>query len=321
MERDDAGERRELLADVCAWYYLDGRTQESIAESLGVSRSAVSRLLTEAQQAGVVEFKIHRNPLVDTELEEQLERRFGVRASVVAARESDPSTLRRMGRQAGSLVDSLLKPSGVLAISYGTSVYETVRQIPAHHFVSMQVVQIAGVEGALNPQIDGWELVRICADRLGARYLHLHSPLMASTPQMRDMFLDDPGVRKHMDLAAAADVAVVGIGSIQASESSLVRAGHLSAQQLDDCVRAGSVGYIGGRHYDRHGRPLDALNARTVSLPLERLADIPHVIAVAAGSGKVLGVLGALVGHHIDALVTDAPTAMSVMRAADETLS
>lgn len=318
MPDGKASTRRGLLADVCEWYYLEGQTQGEIAARLGVSRSAVSRLLTEAQSERVVEFKIHRTPPVDVELGRALSQRFGVRAEVIPAGESVTDTLQGLGRAAGALVDERLKPSGVLAISYGTSVYETVRQIPARHFASMQVVQMAGVEGVANPQIDGWELVRVCADRLGARYLHLHSPLMVGTPLMRAAIFDDSQVRKHLDIAGAADVAVIGIGSVDPYDSSLVRAGHLSAEQLHECVHAGSVGYIAGNHYDLNGRPLDALNERNVSLPLDRLAGIANVIAVAAGPGKVLGILGALRGGYLSAVVTDVPTAVAVIEAADQ---
>lgn len=318
MRDDSPAGRRGLLADVCEWYYLEGRTQNEIADRLGVSRSVVSRLLTEAQAEGVVEFKIHREPPVNAEVSRVLSRRFGIDADVVQPCSTNAETLRAMGRAAGARVDARLTPSGVLAVSYGTSVYETVRHIPARRFASMQVVQLAGVEGVANPQIDGWELVRICAERLSARYRHLHSPLMVSTPLMRTALFEDPHVREHMEMAAKADVAVVGLGSVDPHDSSLVRAGHLTADQLRACVEAGSVGYIAGNHYDINGRPLDALNERNVSLPLPKLAEISYVIAVAAGPGKVRAIVGALRGGFVDALVTDVPTAEAVMRVADE---
>lgn len=315
MSSEDRRSRRDLLADVCEWYYAGRLTQQDIADRLGVSRSAVSRLLSEAQDEGIIEFRINRESAREEGLEEEFDTAFGVQVRVVKRRTGD-DPLVAIGREAASVAASALRPDGVLAISYGTSVFETVRQLPTQHFASMQVVQIAGVEGVANPQVDGWELVRICADRLGARYLHLHSPLMVGSRPMRDVLLDDPAVRKHMDTAAAADLAVVGIGSVEPKSSSLVRAGHLSPEQLLGCVAAGSAGYIGGRHYDAEGRPIEELNDRVVSLPLERLAELRFVIGVAAGPGKVCGIVGALRGGLIDALVTDVPTANAVLQKA-----
>ena len=49
-----------LLADVAEMYYLEDKNQSEIAESVGVTRSMISRMLTEARENGIVEIRIQR---------------------------------------------------------------------------------------------------------------------------------------------------------------------------------------------------------------------------------------------------------------------
>jgi DNA-binding transcriptional regulator LsrR (DeoR family) len=69
-------DREELLADAAQMYYEDGLTQTDIFQSIGVTRSAVSRMLSEARKKGVVNIHINRPLRYDEELEIDLAKRF-----------------------------------------------------------------------------------------------------------------------------------------------------------------------------------------------------------------------------------------------------
>ena len=74
MERGcPAGQSGE---DVAQMYYEDGLTQTDIFQSIGVTRSAVSRMLSEARKKGVVNIHINRPLRYDEELEIDLAKRF-----------------------------------------------------------------------------------------------------------------------------------------------------------------------------------------------------------------------------------------------------
>jgi DNA-binding transcriptional regulator LsrR (DeoR family) len=268
-------------------------------------------MLAEAVSLGVVEFRIHHSPPRRSDLEGRINAAFpGVSAFVV---ESEGGELaRRVGRLAASVCEEELSPGKTLGISYGRAVYETISAIASQQLSDVSVVQMAGVEGAINPEVNGWELVRLCADRLGANYLHLPAGLFSSTPELHAALLNDPRIANGLARAAAADIAIVGIGSMNPDQSSLVRAGHITPEELDKAVEAGSVGYICGRHYDANGVALTQLNELTMSLPLEDIAEIPTVIGVAYGAEKVMPMLGALRGDYLTAIVTDQETAEQI---------
>jgi len=306
-----------VLADVADSYYKEQQTQADIAERLGISRVKVSRLLTHASALGVVEFVVHRDDPRERGLERELAMAFpGVEAFVLGPAVADLPTA--LGRLAAAAVKPWLAAGRVAAISYGRAVHETIRAIPAPHLNDLLVVQMAGVEGATNPAVDGWELVRYCADRLGGGYLHLPAGLFSSSAQLHELLLADPRVWNVLEKASKADLAIVGVGSMEITNSSLVRAGHLDEEGLAAARRAGAVGYICGQYYDERGRPLPELNRLTLSLPLERLRDVGRVLGVAHGSDKAMPLLGALRGGYLGRIVTDDVAARAILaRACD----
>ncbi len=51
--------RLELLARVASLYYDKKKTQQEIADEIGLTRSAISRVLSEAENRGIVEHIVH----------------------------------------------------------------------------------------------------------------------------------------------------------------------------------------------------------------------------------------------------------------------
>ena len=64
--------RHNQLVDVARLYYLDDLTHQQIADRLGLSRVKVTRLLRQAVEAKVVEFRIADPALASLVLEDQL---------------------------------------------------------------------------------------------------------------------------------------------------------------------------------------------------------------------------------------------------------
>lgn len=81
----------------------------------------------------------------------------------------------------------------------------------------------------------------------------------------------------------------------------------VTMQELRD---AGAVGDVLGRFLDAEGNEIDhPLNARTVGVNLNALADIPNKILTAAGKHKVPIIRAAIKRGLVDTLVTDDLTA------------
>jgi DNA-binding transcriptional regulator LsrR (DeoR family) len=77
------------------------------------------------------------------------------------------------------------------------------------------------------------------------------------------------------------------------------------------------VGETCGQHFDIHGGSEFDINRRVISVSLDDVKHIPHVIAVACGLKKTRSILGALRGGYVKALATDETTAAAVLEAAN----
>jgi DNA-binding transcriptional regulator LsrR (DeoR family) len=311
--------RADLLAEVATLYYRDRLDQEAIAGRVGLSRSTVSRLLSEAMATGVVEIRIRQPlPLVD-DLGRELARRFDLRdAQVLDARERTEGALERVGRLAARYLDSILAEGDVLAISWGTGVHAVAAGLDSVTPRGIEVVQMLGGAGSRDAEVDGTELARRMADTFGGRCRYLSAPLVVDDEQVAMALLRQRGVRETLAAAAHADVALVGIGALVPEVSSLLRAGYLTRDGLAELRRLGAVGDVCGHHFGVDGAMVDTeLSRRVVAIDVDSLRGIPRVIGVASGAAKAEALVGALRARLVNVLVTDAATARAVLAASE----
>lgn len=310
-------ERLELLATVAHLYFVERLSQADIAARLGYSRSAVSRLLADAQDKGVVEIRV-RHPLErDVDLEMALRESYGLDAALVARRGQleYERLLQMLGRLGAGYLGERLTGPCIIGLSWGTAVYEVVNALPPRRLPGAEVVQLIGGVGFGDPQIDGPGVAMRLALALGGRHYTLNAPHVAADEAMRDALLSMRAIRETLQLALAASVALVGIGSLELGRSSLYRAGYLQADDLAALRAEGAVGDICGWHYDAGGRLLDSdINRRVVGVDLRELrATDCQVISVAGGRIKSPAIAGALRGGLVDVLVTDSSAAEAIL--------
>ena len=310
-------ERTELLAQVASLYYESNLTQADISQRMGTSRSTVSRLLQEARETGLVEITIHYPWKRSPEVEQQLLQHFHLREARVLVGQDRlyEEILHGLGELAARYIESVLVEGTILGISWGTAVYSTVQALRPDRGLPITVVQMIGAVGTGNPQIDGPDLARQLANMYGGEHRYLHAPLIVEEAHVREVLLQEPGIRETLSLARRADMALVGIGSLVPEVSSLLRAGYADREALTRLRAQGAVGDVCARHYDAQGRVLDIeLNQRIVGVELEALHDIEQVIGVAGGGAKAEAILGALRGGHVNVLVTDDLAACELLR-------
>jgi deoxyribonucleoside regulator len=310
-----APERRAFLAEVAELYYLDQLSQEDIARQLRISRSTVSRLLTEARDTGVIEFRINSESVRDHNLEQRLSERLGLPCSVVA-NDGEPGMVRAIGNVTARRVERMMNVPGVVAMTHGGTVYETVRAMRFERMPDLQMVQMAGFEVG-NSHTHGWTLIKLCFERIGNRYRYIHAPLFVSSEDLRGAITNDPLHAGTLELARDADVALIGVGTVDAETSSLARAGHLDRQALAQARSAGSVGAVNGFHYRLDGTLLSTLNQHVIGLRPTELSDDTHRIVIAGGTSKVLPVIGSVHGGWCDELITDTACANGILEALD----
>ncbi|HEX9013367.1 MAG TPA: sugar-binding domain-containing protein, partial [Anaerolineaceae bacterium] len=276
--------RLELMVRVARLYYEENLNQARIAQQLELSRPTVSRLLTEARSRKLVEIKIRYPWRSDPSLEAELIRAFPLKdARVLAAGElDDAETLAGVGVMGAQLVDIYLRDGMTLAISRGTGVYAAVQALHPQPQLRIRMVQM---QGALGDRVAyGSDVAYLLISRFSGDFHALNAPLLLENSASTEMLMREPSIRDTLDLASRADVALVGIGSIEPEVSSLFRHHLMSREELADLARQEVVGDIGGRFFGGDGEEAEIeLNHRLVSVSLEAIRRIPVVIGVASG--------------------------------------
>lgn len=314
-----ADSREDLLTRVASLYYEYDFSQEEIARKVRTSRSNVSRLLKEAKQKGLVEIRIHRRIHTALDLEREFKERFGLDQAMIVDSEGDyPERLAAAGQLAAWYLEEILRNHDLLSISWGTGVAAAVNALEHTPSLHIDVVQMIGSFGTVVSEIDGPELARRLADKLGGGYYFLHAPLFVDSRTTRDALLEQATISDVINRARTAQVALLGVGTTESDASSFLRAGHLTEEQIDELRKQGAVGETAGKHFAIDGSANFDINDRVIAIDIEDLRRIPQVVAVACGLSKRLSILGVLRGGYVNALATDSITAAAVLQEADK---
>ena len=301
------------LVRVSRLYYELGETQEAIAALVGVTRPQVSRLLKEARAQGVVEIRIVDAAEAPSPAAGELQRRFALRAVHLAPTlDGSPEVARRrVGRLAGQVLRGTIRDGQVVGIGDGAAVSAVADELSSDATeIDATVVPLCG--GFWRPGA-GTEPFRRIGETLGATVLALHSPGLLDDASVRDALCAHPGVRSVIERWDRLDVALLGIGGPAWSEASV------GAEAMGEIRSGAAVGEVLIAPFDAGGRFVaPSLRARAVAFDAQALPQVPVVIGVASGPGKVAPILGALRGGLLNTLVTDVATAEAILDAAGE---
>lgn len=313
-------DRASLLADVAEMYYLEDKNQSEIAKAVGVTRSMISRMLTEARQSGIVEIRIRRAAKSDPDLERALIERFDLKdAFAVTAPAEGERLVRALGNAGAQLLKRFVAPDITLGLAWGTSISATVDAFETSESIPMRVVQLVGAMGVRNMEYDGHDLVSRLSGKVGGDAYYLNAPYVCKDEQMVASLLETKSIQETVKAGRKTDVALVGVGTTLPEYSSFYLAGYVSLQELKDLRREGGIGDVCGLHFDIHGQPTcEEFTRRLMTIRRRDLLSIPIRLGVAGGEGKVEAILGALRGGYVNVLVTDTPTARKVLDMADD---
>ncbi len=312
--RDTPSSRLDDAARAGWLYYVAGNTQDQIAAKLGVSRQSAQRLVSLAVSEGLVKVRIDHPIANCLELASRLRERFGL--DLVEVVPSDPgsaSTILGVAEAAAAEIEKRLSSSEpiVMALGTGRTLKAAIEKLPAMECQQHKVVSLTG-----NIAPDGsaafYNVVFTMADKVKSRSFPMPLPVIASSPEERELLHGQELIRATMTLAAQADVTFVGVGDL-GPEAPLYQDGFISKDELEALREAGAVAEIVGWAFDSKGRPVeDVINDRVASTPIPS-RDSSEVIALAMGERKLPGIFAAVSGRLVNGLITDERTAAALL--------
>jgi len=318
-------DRDELLAFVAEKYYLEELRQSDIAEKLDVTRSAISRMLTEAREKGIVEIVVHFPIKYNASLEERLKDKLGLTHAAVLELNNQPDygDLRvKLGKAAARLLQSLVKTGDQIGVAWGTTVQATIEAFEETEISQTRVVQLVGVLGSTRHSYSGQTLVERLADKIGGEGIYLYSPFIVENQTTASSLLDDPAVEKSISQGEQSDIALLGIGTVIPEFCSLYKGDHISKSVLDTIRDSGAVGDVCAIYYDLAGELARTdFHQRRIGVSPKGLKNIPLRLGVGGSPEKAEAILGAARGGFINALVTDSITAERILELTSSTVN
>lgn len=304
-----------LMLRAASMYHLEGATQAEIARRLGVSRATAGRLVARARARGLVrvvfDVPAHLATSMRTDVEEQLERRFGIDEVVLveddlgdSATTAPASALAALGRATAEALTRRLRPHDTLGFTWGPETVALADAVSGRSATCRRVVQLDGSMSTVHYHTGVDHVFNQLVDRLGADQVRLPAPLYAD-PATVVAIRADSLLSQAIRIGESADVVVYGCGPVDI-DTTLFRGAYISEDDILDLAARGAVGEIAGRFYDGRGRQVDSpLVARTVGVDLDHIRACPTRILASGGAAKYAAVLGAVRARLANVLVTD----------------
>ena len=313
-------ERLRLMTKVARLYYEQGLRQPEIAKQLSISQAMVSRLLSGAQSEGIVRTTVTPPAGVYPEIEEELERMYGLKDAVVAdcAVDTADHVLRAIGSAAASYLETTLGADEIVGISsWSETLLRMVGSMqPLSRAAGNHVVQILGGIGNPTAEAHAIQLTTQLASLLKAEPHFLPAPGVTASAEATAHYLAEPPVAETHSYFERLTIALVGIGALRPSRLLGESGNVFSEQELDELDRLGAVGDICLRFFDESGIPLDSgFGERVIGLSLEQVRRVPRAVGVAGGADKFEAIRGALEGRLVNVLITDRFTAERLVAA------
>jgi DNA-binding transcriptional regulator LsrR (DeoR family) len=303
-----------LVVKVARLYHTHGRRQSDIAARLQVSQSRVSRLLAQAEEAGIVRTVVTVRPEIHSELEEQVEQRYGLNeVHVFDAASADDAEFRR---DLAHAMAAILEQTQLRAPTIGfTSCSRTLRQMVGAlqplRARTQRVVEMLGDVGPPDLQHAAARSTQVLAGLMDGEPVYLRTPGVVPTREFRELSLKRDGyAREALELLDDLDLALVGVGNCDIDPPLRTGMNYFTHEQLDEVRAAGAVGQVCLRFLDSDGHPVDTpLDDLVVGVTTNQLRSARRRWAVAGGPAKHLAIRAALRGGWVDSLITDVATA------------
>ena len=298
-----------------AWmYYVEGLTQNEIAERLGIGRVTVVRNINEAIKQREVKIRIEGEIAECIEIEDSLKKAFNLKDAIVVPEPNNSENIAKsIGNAAGMFVTDTLMDGMSVGVGWGATLYESLATLTTRELNDVQVMSLLGgvVQARrFNPAEFAWQFARA----VGADCYLLQAPAVVDSPETREALIERCGLRDVFTRAEKLDIAMLSAGNM-ATSSTAFRFNMLPEVDRLALIKAGAVGDLLYNFFDINGKLVDhPINKRIMSIPLGQLRDVPLRVISAGGAEKVDAILGAIKLINCNVLITNEKTAETLLK-------
>jgi deoxyribonucleoside regulator len=296
-------------------YYVEGKTQNQIADSLGISRPTVSRLLAQARDEGIVQIRVI-NPFATSDaLTGALQDALGLDMVFVVPGSAATQAQARvhLSHAAARFLESTLQRHDAVGIGWGRTLYAVAEALEPVGDYGLSIFPLLGGADQISPSFQVHTIARMFSERLGGMWQSLYAPAITENESTRELLLASRDVARIIEAWSELDVVIVGIGNMPGPDVQILFADYLDTDMMKRLERAEAVGDICMHFFDSNGQEMAVGFSGVVSIELDQLKQVPRRIGVAGGVEKAEAIIGAARGGFINILATDEAAAQRIL--------
>lgn len=304
-----------MLGRIAKLYYEYNYTHQQIADLIGWNRVKVTRALQEARQQGIVHITVYSDEPIFVEEERALCQRFGLdQAWIGPPGHGDQADLEILAAVGAQAVQQLIEADSQVAVGVSETLAAIAHAVkPSEPLPTITFVPLQGTNPGLVTPPTPSNIAAVFAAAYGGRSHTLAAPVFTGSLEMLSLLEQDENVQRAFETAANCGIALVGVGGT-AERSSIILRADLTGEDAEALRREGAVGDINARFFDINGESIETERTALVLGPsLEEFKKIPVRVAAAAGPLKTDALRGALTGGLVTSLITDEPTARTLL--------
>ena len=286
-------DRNKLLSKIAYLYYIENLNQSQIAAKLGIYRTSISRMLTEARNAGIVKIEIENFDTNMFKLENYVKEKYSLESLEIIPNEFDDNMK--------------------IGFSWGKSLSNLVDLIHSKSVRNVHFYPLAGGPSHIHAKYHVNTLIYEMSRKFHGECTFMNATIVQENKLLADGILQSRYFEDLKNSWKDLDIVVVGIGDFS-NKGKHQWLDMLTEDDFKELTKVKTVGEICCRFFDSKGKEVyENLQERTIAISLEDLKNIPQSLAVAYGDTKVSAILSVLRANLVNHLITDKNTILKVL--------
>lgn len=304
-----------IVSTAAYMYYIEQKSQNEIARTLGISPATVSRVLKRAVKEEVVRFSIAQPYAQCLEYEKGIRESYHVKTvQVVPLMEPEtPETAlhikKKVALEGSRYLQRIITQDHVLGLNWGGTMYYLIQYLNPCRKIDTSIVTMHGCITDCDEKFEAKNLVRRASMAFGGRNIALMANGYLEDAQTLARLKERDEYKQIFDLFHKIDISVSGVGVFYPKLGSALATGahnYFQAGDLEELHAQGVYCDFLLRFIDENGQECESrIKHRTLSIDLEQYKLIPCKIVVASGSEKAYAVRALLRGGLVDVLIID----------------
>lgn len=300
-------DRKEMAIRVAKMYYINGDSQEKIAEVTGMSRSNISRILKKCVDEGVVEITVHDTISVRMKLAYNIQMAFGLKEVIIVHSASSPDRIyRNVGQSLGMYLMQVMKDGMTLGVGRGRGCYYIGRNINNKQHIQVDVVQLQGAVSSTASLEEGGGLIYLLTSKLNGKGYVINAPLMVKSKHTQQELMNSEMMANVLKKYHELDVVVFEIEKPNLYVNSQSTQELLSKADILQLSEIGVSACVCGHYFTENGKTCSAgIHERVLAIPPELLKKVPCSIGISIGKFALNATLSILKAGLANVLVID----------------